>query len=65
MDGIYKINSGDYFNFNNQSYINVMKTIYFIMNYFIQLFFTLVFHTQVQEMHFKHVKIKSKIKPHR
>ena len=28
--GDYKINSGDYLNFNNQPYINVMKTIYFI-----------------------------------
>ena len=42
-----------------------MKTIYFITNYLIQLFFTLVFHTQVQEMHLKPVKIKSKNKPHR
>ena len=65
MGRVFKINSGDYLNFNNQSYINVMKAIYFITNYLIQLFFTLVFHTQVQEMHFKHVKIKSKIKPHR
>ena len=65
MDGIYKINSGDYLNFNNQSYINVMKIIYFITNYLIQLFFTLVFHTQVQEMHLKPVKIKSKNRPHR
>ena len=41
-----------------------MKTIYFITNYLIQLFFTLVFHTQVQEMHLKPVKIKSNSKPH-
>ena len=65
VDGIYKINSGDYLNFNNQSYINVMKTFYFITNYLIQLFFTLVFHTQVQEMHLKPVKIKSKNRPNR
>ena len=63
--GVYKINSGDYLNFNNQPYINVMKTIYFITNHLIQLFFTLVFHTQVQEMHLKPVKVKSKNRPHR
>ena len=42
-----------------------MKPFYFITNYLIQLFFTLVFHTQVQEMHLKPVKIKSKNRPHR
>jgi len=63
--GVYEINSGDYLNFNNQPYINVMKTIYFITNYLIQLFFTLVFHTQVQEMHLKPVKVKSKNRPNR
>ena len=42
-----------------------MKTIYFIINYLIQLFFTLVFHIQVQEMHLKPVKVKSKGRPHR
>ncbi len=42
-----------------------MKTIYFITNYLIQLFFTLVFHTQVQEMYLKPVKIKPKNRPHR
>ena len=42
-----------------------MKTIYFITNYLIQLFFTLVSHTQVQEMHLKPVKVKSKNRPNR
>ena len=65
MDRIYEINSGDYLNFNNCSCINVVETIYFITNYSIQLFFTLVFNTQVQEMHLKPVKIKSKDRPHR
>ena len=63
--GIYDIISGDYLNIHNRSYINVMETIYFITNYLIQLFFTLVFHTQAQEMHLKPVKIKSKDRPHR
>ena len=38
-----------------------VKIIYFITNYLIQLFFTLVFHTQVQELHLKPVKINKRI----
>ena len=63
--GVYKINSGDYLNFNNQSYINVMKSIYFIMNYFIQLSCMLLGWNTVNEFYLKPVKVKSKNRPYR
>ena len=62
--GIYDINSGDYFNILIRSYINVMKTIYFITNYFIQLSCMLLGWNTVNEFYLKPVKVKSKNKPH-
>ena len=63
--GIYDINSGDYFNILIRSYINVMKTIYFITNYFIQLSCMLLGWNTVNEFYLKPVNVKSKDKPHR
>ncbi len=62
---IYDINSGDYLNIHNRSYINVMKTIYFITNYFIQLSCMLLGWNTVNEFYLKPVNVKSKNKPHR
>ena len=64
MVGIYDINSGDYFNILIRSYINVMKTIYFITNYFIQLSCMLLGWNTVNEIYLKPVKVKSKNKSH-
>ena len=58
--GIYDINSGDYLNIHNRSYINVMKTIYFI-----QLSCMLLGWNTVNEFYLKPVNVKSKNKPHR
>ena len=63
--GIYDINSGDYFNILIRSYINVMKTIYFITNYFIQLSCMLLGWNTVNEFYLKPVKVKSKNRPRR
>ena len=63
--GIYDINSGDYLNIHNRSYINVMKTIHFITNYFIQLSCMLLGWNTVNEFYLKPVNVKSKNKPHR
>ena len=41
-----------------------MKTFYFIINYFMTLFTTLVFNTQVPELHLKPVRIKVEERPH-
>ena len=62
---IYDINSDDYLNIHNRSYINVMKTIYFITNYFIQLSCMLLGWNTVNEFYLKPVKVKSKNRPHR
>ena len=51
--------------FNNQSYMNVMKTIYFIMNYFIQLSCMFLGWNTVNEFYLKPVKVKSKNRPNR
>ena len=56
---------GYYLNIFNQSYIDVMKTIYFIMNYFIQLSCMLLGWNTVNEFYLKPVKVKSKDRPHR
>ena len=42
-----------------------MKTIYFIMNYFIQLSCMFLGWNTVNEFYLKPVKVKSKNKPHR
>ena len=63
--GIYDINSGDYLNIHYRSYINVMKTIYFITNYFIQLLCMFLGWNTVTEFYLKPVKVKSKNRPHR
>ena len=63
--GIYDINSGDYLNIHNRSYINAMKTFYFITNYFIQLSCMLLGWNTVNEFYLKPVKVKSKNRPHR
>ena len=65
MDRIYKINSGNYLNLNNQSYIEVMKTFYFITNYFIKLSCMFLGWNTVNEFYLKPVKVKSKNRPHR
>ena len=65
MDRIYKINSGNYLNLNNQSYIEVMKTIYFVTNYFIKLSYMFLRWNTVNEFYLKPVNVKSKNKPHR
>ena len=64
MDGIYKINSGDYLNIYNRYYIGAMKTIYFIVNYFIQLSCMFLGWITVNEFYLKPVKVKSKNRPH-
>ena len=58
-------NYGDYLNIHNRSYINVMKTIYFIMNYFIQLSCMLLGWNTVNEFYLKPVKVKSMNRPNR
>ena len=65
MVGIYDINSGDSLNIHNRSYLNVMKTIYSITNYLIQLSCMLLGWNTVNEFYLKPVKVKSKNKPHR
>ena len=46
-------------------YINVMKTIYFIMNSFIQLSCMFLGWNTVNEFYLKPVKVKSKNRPNR
>ena len=52
----FRWREGVSWNTNNQSYMLNMKTVYFIINYFMTLFTTLVFHTQVPELHLKPVR---------
>ena len=61
---IYDINSGYYLNIHNGSYINVMKTIYFITNYLILLYCMLLGWNTVNEIYLKPVKVKSNNKSH-
>ena len=65
VDRIYKINFGDYLNFENESYINDIKAIYFITNYFIQLSSMLLGRNTVNEFYLKPVQVKSKNRPYR
>ena len=58
-------NYGYYLNIHNRSYINVMKTIYFITNYFIQLSCMFLGWNTVNEFYLKPVKVKSKNRPNR
>ena len=59
------IKYGYYLNIHNRSYINLTKTIYFIMNYFIQLSCMFLGWNTVNEFYLKPVKVKSKDRPHR
>jgi len=60
-----QINSSDYLNFNNQSYISVIKNNLFYNQLANSIILYFSIYTLVQEMHLKQVKVKSMNRPHR